>query len=140
VGPSADLGLMGTQNPSSSVFIIRPINPANQFVVTPSGFPFSRETVPFTDEPHRDNNLLFGLGTGAPVRQFWVPPRPVVMQVYVPVPGEITPKYQTMVAEAPGFYVTQTTTGYIYPERWVVDQLNVGVYQWRKAPALFVPR
>jgi hypothetical protein len=109
-------------------------------VVTPPGFPFSRETVPFGDEPHVANNALYGPGLGLAVRQLWVPPQPVVMQVYVPVPGGVTPTYQAMQAQVPGFWFVETTTGFVYPERWVIDQLNVGVYQWRKVPAQFVPR
>jgi hypothetical protein len=143
VGPSAALGQLGTVNPSAPVFIIRPINPANQFIVAPPGFPFSRETVPFGDEPHRLNNahpMTPNAGLGYAVRQVWVPAQPVAMQVYVPAPSGVPATYQTQYAQVPGFYVTETTTGYLYPERWVMDQLNVGVYQWRKAPAQFVPR
>src|SRR2546428_1667446 len=55
VGPSAALGQLGTVNPSNPVFIFRP-SPTGPFVVVPSGFPFSRETVPFGDEPHSLNN------------------------------------------------------------------------------------
>jgi hypothetical protein len=109
-------------------------------VVVPPGTPFSRETIPFTNEPHPDNNAIYGPARGTPVAQHWVPPRPIVMQVYVPTPGGVPPRYQTMVAETQGFYVVQTTTGYVYPDRWVIDQLNVGVYQWRRVPAQFVPR
>jgi len=143
VGPSPALGQLGTPNPQSSVFIIRPINPANQFVVTPPGFPFSRETIPFGDEPHRLNNahpMTPNAGLGYAVRQVWMPAQPVAMQVYVPAPSGVPATYETQYVQVPGFYVTETTTGYLYPERWVMDQLNVGVYQWRKAPAQFVPR
>ena len=142
VGPSPSLGLQGSWNPSSSVYIIRP-NPAGPFVVVPPGTPFSRETVPFSDEPYRDNNahpMTPAAGLGYAVRQYWVPPRPVAMQVYVPAPTGVPATYQTQVAQVPGFFVTETTTGFVYPERWVIDQLNVGVYQWRKLPVQFVPR
>ncbi len=84
--------------------------------------------------------MLPNAGLGYAGRQVWVPPQPVVMQVYVPVPEGVPTQYQTQYAEIPGFYVTETTTGYLYPERWTIVQLNVGVYQWRKAPAQFVPR
>jgi hypothetical protein len=142
VGPSAALGQLGTVNPSNPVFIFRP-NPTGPFVVVPSGFPFSRETVPFGDEPHRLNNahpMLPNAGLGYAVSQVWVPAQPIAMQVYVPAPNGVPATYQTQFAQIPGFYVTETTTGYLYPERWVMDQLSVGVYQWRKAPAQFVPR
>jgi hypothetical protein len=142
VGPSPSLGVQGTPNPTTSVFIIRP-TPTGPFVVVPPGIPFSRETLPFGDEPHRDNNpypTMPFAGLGYALRQLWVPPRPVVMQVYVPTPGGVPPTYQAMQAQVPGFFVVETTTGFVYPERWVIDQLNVGVYQWRKVPAQFVPR
>ena len=142
VGPSPSLGIIGTPNPTGSVSIIRP-NPTGPFVVVPDGFPFSRETIPFTDEPHRSNNphpMMPAAGLGYALRQYWVPPRPVAMQVYVPAPTGIPATYQTQVAQVPGFFVMETTTGYVYPERWVIDQLNVGVYQWRKLPVQFVPR
>jgi len=141
-GPSPSLGQQGITNPSSAVYVIRP-NPAGPFVVVPPGTPFSRETNPFSDEPNRMNNahpMMPAAGLGYAVRQYWVPPRPVAMQVYVPAPIGIPATYQTQVAQVPGFFVTETTTGYVYPERWVIDQLNVGVYQWRKLPVQFVPR
>ena len=142
VGPSAALGQLGTVNPSTPVFIFRP-NPTGPFVVVPSGFPFSRETVPFGDEPHSLNNahpMLPNAGLGYAVSQVWVPAQPIAIQVYVPAPEGVPATYQTQFAQVPGFYVTETTAGYLYPERWVIDQLNVGVYQWRKVPAQFVPR
>jgi hypothetical protein len=40
------------------------------------------------------------------------------------------------VVEIPGYYITETTTGYWYPERWTLEQVN-GVYQWVKLPAEF---
>ena len=134
-------GSLGLPNPQGPVFVIRP-NPTGAFVVVPPGFPFSRETIPFTDEPHALNNphpMLPNAGLGYAVRQVWMPPRPVVMQVYVPMPEGIPGKYQTMYAEIPGFYITQTTTGVVVPERWVLDQVTGGVYQWRRAPEQFVP-
>lgn len=142
IGPSPSLGVQGINNPSSSVYIIRP-NPTGPFVVVPPGTPFSRETIPFADEPNRANNahpMMPAAGLGYAVRQHWVPPTPVAMQVYVPAPGGVPASYQTQVAQVPGFFVTETTTGFVYPERWVIDQLNVGVYQWRKLPVQFVPR
>jgi hypothetical protein len=134
-------GTLGTTNPQGPVFIIRP-GATGPFLVVPPGFPFSRETIPFGDEPHALNNphpMLPNAGLGYAVRQVWMPPQPVVMQVYVPMPEGIPGKYQTMYAEIPGFYVTQTTTGVVVPERWVLDQVTGGVYQWRRAPEQFLP-
>lgn len=135
-------GTLGTPNSQGPVFIFRP-SATGPFVVVPPGFPFSRETVPFRDEPHSLNNphpMLPNAGLGYAVRQVWMPPQPVVMQVYVPVPEGIPARYQTMYAQVPGFYVTETTTGVILPERWVLDQVTGGIYQWRRAPEQFVPR
>jgi len=134
-------GSLGLPNPQSPVFVIRP-NPTGRFVVVPQGTPFSRETIPFSDEPNALSNphpMLPNTGLGYAVRQVWMPPQPVTMQVYVPAPEGVPTKYQTMFAEVPGFYVTETTTGVWLPERWVLDQVNVGIYQWRRAPMQFVP-
>ena len=51
-------------------------------------------------------------------------------------PGVPAPTREQVV-EIPGYYVTETTTGYWYPERWTLQQLGVGVYQWVKLPAEF---
>ncbi len=139
VGPAA--AQVGLPNPQTPTFVIRPV-PGGPFRVVPPGTPFSRETNPFTDEPHAFNNphpMLPNAGLGYAVRQVWMPPRPVVMQVYLPMPEGIPGQYQTMYAEVPGFYVTETTTGVVIPERWVLDEVTGGVYQWRKAPVQFVP-
>ena len=138
VSPSA--AQLGVTNPQQPVFIIRP-KPDGPFTIVPNGTPGSRETFPFTDEPHRFNNphpVLPNAGLGYAARWVWVPPQPVVMQVYVP--SEVPGQYRTEYAEIPGFYVMETKTGYLYPERWTIDQPNRGVYQWRKVPAQFVPR
>ncbi len=134
-------GALGSTNPQGPVFIVRP-NPTGPFIVVPPGFPFSRETIPFRDEPHALNNphpMLPNAGLGYAVAQVWMPPQPVFLQVYVPMPGSMPGQYQTMYTEVPGFYATQTSTGMLLPERWVLDQVTAGVYQWRRAPEQFVP-
>jgi hypothetical protein len=132
---------LSTPNPQTPVFVFRP-TPTGPFAVVPPGFPFSRESIPFTDEPHALNNphpMLPNAGLGYAVRQVWMPPQPVAMQVYVPTPEGVPARYQTMFAQVPGFYVTETSTGVWLPERWVLDQVNVGIYEWRVAPMQFVP-
>ena len=139
--PNGNGQLGAPTNPKAPVFVIRP-NPTGPFQVVPPGTRGSRESFPFTDEPHALNNphpMLPNAGLGYAVRQVWMPPQPVAMQVYVPTPEGVPSRYQTMFAEVPGFYVTETTTGYWLPERWVLDQVNVGLYQWRRAPMQFVP-
>jgi hypothetical protein len=132
---------LSSPNPQGPVFVIRP-NRGGPFVVVPPGTRGSRESIPFGDEPHALNNphpMLPNAGLGYAVRQVWMPAQPVTMQVYVPTPEGVPTRYQTMFAEVPGFYVTETTTGVWLPERWVLDQVNLGIYQWRRAPMQFVP-
>jgi hypothetical protein len=38
----------------------------------------------------------------------------------------------------PGYYVRETTVGYHYPERWVVEQSGPNAYQWRMLPPQFL--
>jgi len=124
---------LATPNPQTPVFVVRP---------NPPGTMGSRETIPFSDEPHALNNphpMLPNAGLGFAARQVWMPPQPVAMQVYVPTPEGIPARYQTMFAQVPGFYATETPTGVWLPERWVLDQVSVGLYQWRVAPMQFVP-
>jgi hypothetical protein len=40
---------------------------------------------------------------------------------------------QTLVV--PGYYVRQTTAGYYYPDRWMLEQTAAGSYAWRLLPA-----
>src|SRR5262249_62261932 len=93
--------------------------------------------------PHALTNpqpMLPTAGLGYAVQQVWMPPQPVFLRVYVPMPGSMPGQYQSMYAEVPGFYATQTTTGMLLPERWVLDQVTAGGYQSRRAPAPFGPR
>src|SRR5437667_9958468 len=133
VGPSPSLGLMGTTNPQSSVFIIRP-SPTGPFVVVPQGTPFSRETIPFGDEPNRANNahpMMPAAGLGYAVRQVWVPAPPIAMQALVPAPSRVPASYQTQVVAAPGVSVPEKTTGAVIAEAFAVHPLHVGVYPAR---------
>lgn len=73
---------------------------------------------------------------GTPVRQYYVEPQ--VVALLLPIPGEagLSEGWQTQYAVIPAYYVTETTTGMLhYPARWAIDQLGVGVYQWRRLPA-----
>jgi hypothetical protein len=54
-----------------------------------------------------------------------------------PAPGPQIVRQQITV---PGYYVRETTAGFHYPERWVIEQLGVGAYRWRLLPAQFVPK
>lgn len=66
-----------------------------------------------------------------------VPPQPVEIQVYVPGPGSVPGEFQLQIVEIPGYVITETTTGYLYPERWGIEQPTAGVYQWRLLPKFF---
>jgi len=81
------------------------------------------------------NPNLHGFEAGQIVRYIEVPAQQVVLNVPVPdgVPRRTEQQWQTI----PGYYVTETTTGFLYPERWTITQLNAGVYQWVRLPALF---
>ena len=99
-------------------------------------------------------------GYGALVQYIPVPPQQVAIQVPVP-PPESAPaqaqertgvpaqtreepsapaQTQEQTVEIPGYYVAETTTGYWYPERWTLQEVSPGVYQWVKLPAEFRPK
>ena len=40
----------------------------------------------------------------------------------------------------PGYYVRETTAGFHYPERWMIEQVGPNTYSWRPLPAQFVPK
>ena len=66
-----------------------------------------------------------------------VPAQQVVIEVPVAVPDGVPPQTQKQIVEIPGYYITETTTGFWYPERWTLYQANAGVYQWMKYPPEF---
>src|SRR5438445_10480145 len=87
---------LSTPNPQSPAFVIRP-NPNGPFVVVPPGTRGSRESIPFGDEPHALNNphpMLPNADPAYAVRQVCIPPQPVTMQVYVPVPEGVPTSFQ----------------------------------------------
>jgi hypothetical protein len=106
-----------------------------------------KPTQPFGDQPNLLNNPnatqpwnQFGVGRvdyGQILQYIPVAPQQVSITLYVPVPDGIPPQTQQQTVEIPGYYVAETTTGYYYPERWTLQQMNVGVYQWVKLPAEF---
>jgi len=74
---------------------------------------------------------------GQAVRYIEVPAQYVVITVPVQLPDGVPPRSESQVQTIPGYYVTETTTGFLYPERWTITQLNAGVYQWVRLPARF---
>jgi hypothetical protein len=77
---------------------------------------------------------------GTPVAYIPVSPQEVTITVAAPTPAGLPIEWRQEVVTIPGYLVTETTTGYLYPERWTLDQLNLGVYQWRLLPAEFRPK
>lgn len=103
---------------------------------------------PFTDRlrcPH-PVEPWFGLpypgrpDYGNVVRYIEVPPQQVVVPLYIPGPGSFPGEFEQQVVEIPGYFVTETTTGYVYPQRWSLEQVGPGVYYWRVLPPLFTAK
>ncbi len=88
--------------------------------------------------PYNPNNLATLYGQV--IRYIEVPPQQVEIQVYVPGPGSFSGGYEQQVVEIPGYVVTETTTGYIYPERVGLQQVTLGVHQWVTLPQQFQPK
>jgi hypothetical protein len=74
---------------------------------------------------------------GSVLRYISVAPQSVVIEVPAPVPDGLPRENVQQLVEIPGYQIVETTTGFYYPERWTLDQLNVGVYQWRRLQAEF---
>jgi hypothetical protein len=97
---------------------------------------FSRN--PHPTMPWAGNNPNQGaFNYGQVIQYIPVSPQRVEIEVPVSLPDGVPAQTQKQVQEIPGYYITETTTGYWYPERWTLQQLNVGVYQWVKLPAEF---
>jgi hypothetical protein len=131
---------VGTVNPNVPVTITVPPPPGSP----PGTKPTTRPSIPFTNEPSQLNNPYptlpnAGLGysgqTGIPIAQYWVPPQPVEILLYVPTPPGIPEEWVTQYTEIPGYYVTETTSGFLYPDRWALANPAKGVYQWQRVPA-----
>jgi len=77
---------------------------------------------------------------GQVVRYIEVPPQPIALPVYVPGPGSFSGEYQPQLLEIPGYVVTETSTGYLYPERWGLQEVTQGDYRWVRLPQQFQPK
>ena len=78
-----------------------------------------------------------GVDFGTPIRYIPVASQPVTIETLAPTPEGIPSRMVPQVVEIPGYQIVETTTGFYYPERWTLDQLNIGVYQWRRLPGEF---
>lgn len=74
---------------------------------------------------------------GTVLRYVPVAPQRLTLDVAVSTPPGVPAETRRQVVEVPGYYVVETTTGFYYPERWTIERLNAGVYQWRKLPPEF---
>jgi len=77
---------------------------------------------------------------GTVVRYIEVSPQPIALPVYVPGPGSFSGEYEPQLLEIPGYVVTETSTGYLYPERWGLQEVTQGVYRWVRLPQQFQPK
>ena len=80
------------------------------------------------------------LNYGTVVGYIEVPPQQVVVDVYVPGPGSFSGGLEPQTVEIPGYVVTETTTGYIYPARVGLRQVTPGVLNWVTEPPGFQPK
>jgi hypothetical protein len=77
---------------------------------------------------------------GSVLRYIPVPAQPVTIEMPAPAPEGFPPQKVQQVVEIPGYQVVETTTGFYVPEHWALDQLNAGVYQWRRVLPEFKPK
>ena len=136
---------VGSVNPNAPVTITVP-PPAGS---PPRTKPTTRPSVPFTSVPNQQNNpypTLPGAGVsgtggyGVPIRQIWVSPQSVPIVVYDQYREGTGEQWDTQYTEIPGYYVTETTLGYLYPDRWGLFSPAKGVYQWQRVPSGFQPK
>jgi hypothetical protein len=74
---------------------------------------------------------------GQTLRYIPVAPQPVTIETLAPTPEGMPAQMVSQVVEIPGYQIVETTNGFFYPQRWTLDQVNVGVYQWRLLPSEF---
>src|SRR5256885_492275 len=73
----------------------------------------------------------------SPIRQIYIPPQAVQIVVYAPEQEVTGDQWVAQYTELPGYYVTETTLGYLYPDRWTLSSPAKGLYQWQRVPAGF---
>ncbi len=96
------------------------------------------------DYPHPTTNP-FRIGAdaikyGQVVGYIEVAPRQVVVNVYVAGPGSFSGGFEPQLFEIPGYVVTETTTGYLYPARAGLQEITLGVFNWVTEPPGFQPK
>ena len=129
--------------------LIIPFTVFAQAIPTPGpgtpGWPWWHAWNPYhPNYPHRSTNP-YRMGAdavtyGQVVGYVEVPPQQVVINAYVPGPGSFSGEFQPQLLEIPGYLVTETSTGYLYPERWGLQEVTQGVYRWVRLPQQFQPK
>ena len=130
---------------------------AQQAPIAPPRPPFAdqRILIPFpgpTDPLHWNSNVTHPthpwvgvanpsrVNFGTVVGYIEVPPQQMVVNVYVPGPGSFSGGFEPQLFEIPGYVVTETTTGYLYPGRVGLREITLGVFNWVTEPPGFQPK
>jgi hypothetical protein len=96
-------------------------------------------TNPLLAAPHP--MMPWSLGPATPygqlIRYFWVPAQQMVIEMPVAQTQAGAVGVQQQVVEVPGYYASETTLGFYYPDRWVIEQVGPGSYRWRLMTAEF---
>ena len=90
-----------------------------------------------TAAPHPNMPWNYYNAQGQVIRYIQVPPQPVTIEVPVDVPAGVVPQSQSQTLEIPGYVIAETTTGFLYPERWTIQQTGAGAFQWVRVPQEF---
>ena len=111
----------------------KPASSTNPQFTTGFPFDFPIPTSPWYGvmDPRRVNY-------GSAIQQIEVPPQQVILNVFVPGPGSFSGGFEPRLFEIPGYTVTETTTGYIYPVRVGLQQVTSGVFNWVTERSVFV--
>jgi len=75
---------------------------------------------------------------GRAIQQIEVPPRQLILNVYMPGPGSFSGGFEPRLFEIPGYVVTETSTGYIYPARVGLREVTPGVFNWVTEQSVFI--
>ena len=90
-----------------------------------------------TAPPHPNMPWNYYNAQGQVIRYIQVPPQQVMIDIPVDVPAGMPPQTQQQTLEIPGYVVAETTTGFLYPERWTIQQTGAGGFQWVRVPSEF---
>ncbi|HEV8615523.1 MAG TPA: hypothetical protein VGU22_08500 [Methylomirabilota bacterium] len=118
-----------------AVFAPSPASSASPSAINSSVAPTS--PVPSVNAPH-PSMPWSGVANpyGQLMRYIVMPAQPV--QIDSPTTGALGEVVlEPRVVQIPGYTMAETTAGYYVPERWVLEHVGPGSYQWRLAPPQF---